>query len=616
MRQHLSKRTVLSLAVAAMACSGAAQAQAQQNDPLYRYQWHLMNYGQAVLGDTRPAFGIDLGIDDLHDYNIRGKGVVIGVLDDGLEIDHPDLAANVIPNGSKNFFVTATRGEHDTGPNQLGKDGHGTSVAGIIGAVGWNGIGARGVAPQAKLRGFNFLVSTFTEFNFLGQIFRIPTIPAHLQATNQNIRYAWWDGAESKDVQVSNNSWGGMDPWPAAFSENETASWERPMAATRGGLGMIYIKAAGNDFLSINKDAAKCNAETKLRNVGCMQAFLDPWNSLFNVMTIAAVNAAGRRASYSTPGAALWVSGLGGESGFERQSLLDAGISAERIDANFGPESFDPAIVTTDLAGCTLGMNTDELPVNRLNTSHSAIDATCNYTGIMNGTSAATPTVTGVVALMLQANPKLTYRDVKYILATTARRVHPDQPAATTADGATVLVPGWTRNAAGYFFSNWYGYGLVDATAAVTRATNFKSLAPLVDSGWQRSAAQPAAIGNAAAPARLSVPVAGIRRVESVQIGLTTDYAVPAPPVDQATSPLPLSVTLVSPQGTRSVVVPASMAVASGGATFNVDLAASNAFLDEDANGNWTLEVADVPLAAGAVSAGNLTSFKLRVLGR
>jgi len=610
MRQHLSKPAALSLAIAGLTCAGAAQA--QQNDPLYRYQWHLMNYGQQVLGDTRPSFGIDMGIDDLHDYNIRGKGVVVGVLDDGLEIDHPDLVANVIPNGSKNFFVTTARGEHDTGPNELGVDGHGTSVSGIIGAVGWNGIGVRGVAPEVKLRGFNFLVSTFIDV--LG--YRLPT--KNQQATDANIRYAWWDGAESKDVQVSNNSWGGMNPWPEAFSENAIAGFERPMTATRNGLGTIYVKAAGNDFASVNKDEAKCNAETKLRNVGCMQAFLDPRNNLFNVMTIAAVNAAGRRASYSTPGAALWVSGLGGEYGGERQTLLDAGYSADGIDA-VGPRLVGPAIVTTDLAGCALGMNTNTPPaINRLDTSRSAIDATCNYTGLMNGTSAATPTVTGVVALMLQANPKLTYRDVKYILATTARRIDPDQPAATAADGTTVLVPGWTRNAAGYYFSNWYGYGLVDATAAVTRANNFKSLTPLVDSGWQRSAAQaqPAAIGGAATPARLSIPINGIRNVESVQIGLVTDYTVSAPPVGQTTSPLPLSVTLVSPQGTRSVVVPASMAVSSGGAAFSLDLAASNAFLDENGTGTWTLEVADVPLAAGAASAGNLTSFKLRVLGR
>ena len=606
MHRHIGKRTVLSVATLLALAAGAAQA--QQNDPLYRYQWHLMNYGQSVLGDTRPVSSVDLGIDDLHDYNIRGKGVVIGVLDDGLEIDHPDLAANVVPNGSKNFFVTATRGEHDTGPNSFGQDGHGTAVSGIIGAVGWNGIGVRGVAPAAKLRGFNFLVTTF--FLDLGPFGQFAL---HAQATDANIRYAWWDGAESKDVQVSNNSWGGMDPWPAAFSENQIAAFERPMSATRNGLGMIYVKAAGNDFNGVNKDAAACSDETKRRNVGCMQAFLDPRNNLFNVMTIAAVNAAGRRASYSTPGAALWVSGLGGESGVQRQVLLDQGIAPERIDQVLGPEAFDPAIVTTDLAGCAIGLNTNGLGLNRLDSSRSAIDATCNYTGAMNGTSAATPTVSGVVALMLQANPKLTYRDVKYILATTARRIHPDQPAATAADG-TVLVPGWTVNAAGYAFSNWYGYGLVDATAAVQRAMAFKPLPALIDSGWSRAeVAAPVAIGGAGAPAKLQVRIdRRIGKVEGVQLGLETTYPITAGFF--STAPSPLLVTLTSPSGTKSYVVPAMTGVGSTTA-FTIPFIASNAFLDENGDGLWTLEVADVPLAAGAASKGNLTGFKIRVLG-
>ncbi|PPJ44576.1 peptidase S8, partial [Rhizobium sp. KAs_5_22] len=122
----------------------------------------------------------------------------------------------------------------------------------------------------------------------------------------------------------------------------------------------------------------------------------------------------------------------------------------------------DPAIVTTDVSGCVNGYNSDAAGarLNALDSSQSTIDSTCNYTGRMNGTSAATPTVAGVSALVLQANPKLTYRDVKYILATTARKVDPNQPAAVHANG-TVLVPGWTRNAAGHSFSNWFGYGLV-----------------------------------------------------------------------------------------------------------------------------------------------------------
>jgi subtilisin family serine protease len=45
-----------------------------------------------------------------------------------------------------------------------------------------------------------------------------------------------------------------------------------------------------------------------------------------------------------------------------------------------------------------------------------------NYTASFNGTSAAAPTASGVIALMLEANPKLTFWEVKYILAKTARR--------------------------------------------------------------------------------------------------------------------------------------------------------------------------------------------------
>ncbi|MBR7551873.1 S8 family serine peptidase, partial [Mycobacterium tuberculosis] len=84
----------------------------------------------------------------------------------------------------------------------------------------------------------------------------------------------------------------------------------------------------------------------------------------------------------------------------------------------------------------------------------------CNYTAKMNGTSASAPMVSGVAALVLEANPNLSYRDVKYILATTATRNHPHQPAVTLADGRT-LVPGWTGNAAGRAYSNWYGFGVV-----------------------------------------------------------------------------------------------------------------------------------------------------------
>lgn len=591
MQQHSNKRTLLCLALAAVVWGGTAQA--QQSDPLYRYQWHLLNYGQSVLGDTKPASGVDLGIDDLHDYNIRGKNVVVGVVDDGLQIAHPDLAANVVPNGSRNFIKGGPI--HDPSPIQA-IDGHGTAVAGIIAAVGWNGIGVRGVAPSAKLKGFNFLTS------------------AASGGSDANIVYSWWDGAESKDVAVSNNSWGAAPEGPQAFSENEVASFERPMAATRNGLGTVYVKAAGNFFnqqpwfLGIEL----CTATIRAANVGCTQAGFDPRNNLFNVLTIAAVNAAGKRSSYSSPGTALWVSGLGGEYGHQKP-----------YSNRTNPLNFDPAIVSTDVTGCTNGYNTDaaDKRFNALDSSQSTIDKTCNYLGRMNGTSAASPTVSGVAALLLQANPKLSYRDVRYLLAATARKIDPQQPAAVHANG-TVIAPGWTTNAAGRAYSTWYGYGLVDATLAVERAATFKPLPALIDSGWQRAqVAAPAAIGGAAAPAKLQVRIdSRIGKVEGVQLGLETSYPIKDTPEEDpmedifGSTPSPLTVVLVSPSGTRSYVVPAMTGL--GTTTgFTIPFISSNAFLDENGEGTWTVEVADVPLAAGDASKGNLTGFKIRVLG-
>ena len=310
------------------------------------------------------------------------------------------------------------------------------------------------------------------------------------------------------------------------------------------------------------------------------------------------------RSNYSSPGSALWVSGLGGEYGHQKP-----------YSTQTNPLNFDPAIVTTDVSGCVNGYNSDAAGarLNALDSSQSTIDSTCNYTGRMNGTSAATPTVAGVSALVLQANPKLGYRDVRYILAATARQIDPNQPTVKHANG-TVIAPSWSANAAGHRFSNWYGYGLVDATAAVQRAMAFKPLPALIDSGWSRAeVAAPVAIGGAGAPAKLQVRIdRRIGKVEGVQLGLETTYPITAGFF--STAPSPLLVTLTSPSGTKSYVVPAMTGVGSTTA-FTIPFIASNAFLDENGDGLWTLEVADVPLAAGAASKGNLTGFKIRVLG-
>ncbi len=575
----------LALATALVLGSLAVTAQAQQADPLAGIQWHLLNTGQAVQGDTRPVAGNDLNVDGLFRNGIRGEGVIIGIVDDGLQIAHPDLAANVAAVAGKNF----ANNSNNPSPSSPDVDNHGTMVGGIAGAVGANGVGVRGVAPAATLKGFNVLASDASG------------------SQTANIEYSWWDGAEAADVQVFNNSWGagpGNPNLPFAFSENDIRAYEQALSGTRGGSGGIYVKSAGNNFnnASISQTQDVCTTDTKNRGTGCVPAGRDPRNNLFNVITVGAVRADGVRSSYSSTGAALWVSAFGGEYGWQRQVV--PGQPAVR---------YDPAIVTTDVTGCAQGSNKNASLRNTLDGNQSAVDSTCNYTAKMNGTSASAPMVSGVAALVLETNPNLTYRDVKYILATTATRNHPNQPAVTLADGRT-LVPGWTVNAANRAYSNWYGFGVVNAARAVQVAENFQSLGPLVDSGW-RNTTRRVAIGNtSAAAARLTVQLANVaRNVESVQLGFRVNHS----------NTRQLQFVLVSPSGTRSVVQPAFTSIGSGlsGSVAiqrnftSWDLLSSNAFLDETGNGTWTLEVTDMGQSANAASRGSLEFFKIRVLG-
>jgi subtilisin family serine protease len=550
----------------ATAQSAVVQATTKKrNDPLLRFQWHLANQGQKVFGDERPVAGVDLNIGNLHETGRRGAGVIVGVVDDGLEIGHEDLRDNIVPGGSKNFVD----GSHDPTPLN-GRDGHGTGVAGIVAASGWNGMGGRGVAPEARLKGFNMLSQD------------IDGIPDQDAA----IRYSWGGGQEASDVRVFNNSWGSTPTSYPAISRAEQRSWERLMSSSRGGTGAgVYIKSAGNSFRSFWIFGCP-NEEALTYGVSCAHANADSLNNLPGVITVAALRADGKRSSYSSAGSSIWISGFGGEYGLEKAI------------AGSGYATYAPAVVTTDLSGCERGYNQASSSSNRLDAG-STFDPACNYLAGFNGTSAAAPTVTGVVALMLGENPKLSPRDVKYILAITARQVDASQPRAVY-DGVTID-PGWITNAAGHKFSNWYGFGLVDASSAVAVSRSFRSLPRQIDTGWRASQDKPSPIGRLGIGSSMTINVAEKMKVESVQISFATTH----------TRPENLRAILTSPQGTRSyVLTPFAFVRAAGG--FEAKLIASNAFLDEESLGDWTLQVIDVK---GMARDTTLENFELRVLG-
>lgn len=579
------------------ACGGSSnppqqsqQSQQSATDPLYQYQWHLKNTGQPVFGNIPAVAGIDLNIGDLHEQGIRGDGVQVAVIDSGLDIKHEDLANNVEPGRSYNFLDPTIS---DPTSTSTGGD-HGTSVAGIIGAVGWNNKGGRGVAPNVRLRGINYLATKNGE-----------DLTQSLGALPQ-----------AAEAGILNLSLGRSLRAFEAVSDESLTAQEKLLRSLRNGKGGVYVKSAGNYFNNIPStppDPSIC-ADAVKYNISCHLPGTESFNSLHEVITVAAVNAQGQKSSYSSAGSVLWVSGLGGEYGYQRQFFTNPLASTIPNDHS----TWKPAIVTTDQSGCSAGYNSDRadnhsVPANGLDRgSKSTIDASCNYTALMNGTSAAAPTVSGVVALMLQVNPNLTQRDVKYILAATARKIDPNQPVVSYKN--IVLDPGWVTNAAGRSFSNWYGFGLVDASKAVAMAKQFVSLSALKDTGWLLEV-----LGDENNPGipipyldetkgLASMTVADNIKVETVQLSLFTSH----------TTPKDLRIVLISPSGTKSTIVtPFSGLLPAGDESeedsgFIIPFTATNAFLDENSKGTWTIQVLDVN--NNSVSA-YIQAFRLRILG-
>ncbi|WP_186293428.1 S8 family serine peptidase [Chitinimonas sp. BJB300] len=523
------------------------------HDPLYPYQWHLKNTGQAVFADARPVPGIDLNMGTLYEQGITGKGVVIGLMDSYQAYsDHPDLMPNML-----------RRDSIDRSKDNMSAM-HATAIAAIMVAAAGNGQGGRGVAPEAKVLDLN-----------------APST------------------GSAPMPRVINNSMGGQPPLFLPNDDIDNKDLNDPHAA-------LIVHAAGNSFLDIEKNgisASSCEQATQRSGVGCIVANTDLLSNLPDVIAVGAVNASGQKSSYSSTGSVLWVSGLGGEEGWQRNEVMKQGAVPEKAERN-PARNFAPAIVTADAPGCDKGLNKSGKSFNALDSGTSTqLDPTCSYTAMANGTSSAAPMVSGVIALMLQVNPSLSWRDIKYILATTARQVDAEQPGILW--NGMLLDRGWVTNAAGHTYSNWYGFGLVDATKAVNRARNFVSLPAFYQGAWQSSTGVPVPITYRQENAATSdITIDDEAKIETVQLQLKTTSKHPGN----------LRIMLISPGGTRSIILPALTLLLPTPDGFSIDLTASNAYLDERSKGVWKLQVVDM-VDPASESTQTITSWKLRILG-
>lgn len=577
--------------------SGDYACKTGSTEPLYVFQWAL-NYAASYFKDFPAAFsgGMDLNVEPVHRQEIKGQGVRVLVLDSGVDLHNEDLAPNADFGMSWNFQTQ----QHDPYPDTTDPDyaPHGTVVSGIIGAA-QNGKGVMGIAPRATMGGANFLSS---------------------RGTVEDV-YAAYGGAEwSSKAHVFNASYGGdQEALPYEADTDVITSALRGMKKLREGRGALFMKAAGNSF-----DGGLCGLDK--RHYDCTNPANDRTTLESNVITVAALNTMGQASSYSSAGSVVWVTGMAGEFGSE--GTYGEGAGARGDDG--------PTIYGTDLRGCTHGYSRAgaRTPFLRGESSRDgqADNANCDYT-YMNGTSSATPTLSGVTALVLSANPALSWRDVRDILRLSARKVDAnyasripaggDKPygalmslnsnkllswrgtAADVKDGSIVIPVelGWQKNAAGLEHSNWYGFGVPDAEKAVELALEYKKN-PSLSRGddvkipafkligyWQHDLDNPP-VDTGEADVRLGgafpyrtitysgVLTGGNEVVDQFQLRLSGSYVCLGS----------IGMAVKSPSGTVSLLkLPNDHFRANGQTMFNDYALSSVAFYGEPAKGDWEI---------------------------
>jgi len=398
------------------------------NDPRWPLMWYLNR------GDK-----LDMNVQDAWEMGITGKGIVITILDDGIEKANPDLVANYDPEAS--YDVNQNDADPTPRYDLIDSNRHGTRCAGEVSATANNSVCGVGIAYDSRIGGVRMLDGDVTD-----------AVEARSLSLN------------NQHIDIYSASWGPDDDGKTVDGPGNLASraFITGVANGRQGKGSIFVWASGNG----GRDHDNCNCDGYTNSIWTLSVSsatengLIPWYSEACSSTMA--------------------------------TTYSSGSSGER------------KVITTDLHnGCT--------------SSHT-------------GTSASAPMAAGVIALVLEANPALNWRDVQHI---TVRNCHVANLRATD----------WRVNSVGRNYSHSFGYGVMDASGMVRMAQKWKSV------GTQVSSAVKAAIGPVSIPAmssrsaKMEVTDHGdVNFLEHVQAHVTLDSSRRGD----------LAIYLTSPQGTKS----------------------------------------------------------------
>ena len=275
------------------------------------------------------------------------------------------------------------------------------------------------------------------------------------------------------------------------------------------------------------------------------------------MIAVAALKHDNTYASYSTPGSNILVSGYSGDYA-----------------------SNSPTIGTTTIMGMAdnsgIGKDTWSEDINE------------NYTYAMNGTSAASPTVAASIALVLEACPNLTWRDVKYLTAKHAKQVDSNNET-------------WVKNSVDLWHSIDYGFGLINPKGMIESCTNSPDDSNLsTELNSTTSKTFDTFITDDNTPYSFVVNMSDDITIEWVEVTVDSN----------STYASDYKVELTSPQGTRTTLMTEKSV--KGGSWMNGGFRLSTAaMIGESSQGDWNMTIRDT----WNENNGTLKDIEIKVYG-